>query len=77
MKPAAGASADGRPSTPAWRKSVHSGANAGCVEVARLSVRHIGVRDSKDVTASPVLSFEPQEWSSFLGTVKKGRLDLS
>jgi hypothetical protein len=56
---------------------VHSGANAGCVEVARLSVRHVGVRDSKDVATSPVLSFEPQEWRSFLGTVKKGRLDLS
>src|SRR5436190_22153215 len=32
-----------------WRKSVRSGSNYGCVETARLSAEHIGVRDSKDV----------------------------
>jgi hypothetical protein len=59
-----------------WRKSVRSGANYGCVETARLSAERIGVRDSKNVTASPVLSFTPGEWRSFVGEVKAGRLDL-
>jgi hypothetical protein len=77
MNPGVAASSVEGASTPAWRKSLHSGANAGCVEVARLSGRHIGVRDSKDVTTSPVLSFERYEWRSFLGNVKNGRLDLS
>ncbi|HEY7483296.1 MAG TPA: DUF397 domain-containing protein [Streptosporangiaceae bacterium] len=60
-----------------WRKSVHSGANAGCVEVARLTGKRVGVRDSKDRAGSPVLSFRPREWQSFLGTVKTGDLDMT
>jgi hypothetical protein len=60
-----------------WRKSVRSGANYGCVETARLSVERIGVRDSKDVLASPVLSFGPGAWRAFVGEVKAGRLDLA
>jgi len=63
-------------SAAAWRKSVRWGANAGCVETARLS-EQIGVRDSKDVVASPVLTFMPQEWKSFLGAIKSGEFDLS
>jgi hypothetical protein len=64
-------------STDQWRKSARCGANAGCVEVARLTGRHVGVRDSKIVATSPVLSFGPQEWRTFLGAVKTGRLDLT
>jgi hypothetical protein len=45
--------------------------------VARVVATDIGVRDSKDVTGSPVLSFRQEEWRSFLGTVKSGRLDLA
>ncbi|HEY7483297.1 MAG TPA: DUF397 domain-containing protein [Streptosporangiaceae bacterium] len=64
-------------STSPWRKSARCGANAGCVEVARLASKHIGVRDSKIVATSPILSFNTQEWRSFLGTIKTGRLDLT
>lgn len=64
-------------SSAAWRKSTYSGPSNGCVEVARVAAAHVGVRDSKDVAASPVLRFGPQEWRSFLGTVKTGRLDLT
>jgi hypothetical protein len=61
----------------AWRKSVRSGANYGCVETARLSAERIGVRDSKNVALSPVLSFAPGAWRVFVGEVKSGRLDLA
>lgn len=60
-----------------WRKSARCGANAGCVETARLSTEHIGVRDSKNVVASPVLSFTPTEWMSFVRDIRQGRFDLS
>ena len=60
-----------------WRKSARCGANAGCVETARLSAEHIGVRDSKDVTVSPVLSFTRFEWTAFMQDVKQGKLDLA
>ena len=59
-----------------WRKSVRSGSNYGCVETARLSAERIGVRDSKDVAASPVLSFAPSAWRVFVGEVKAGKLDV-
>lgn len=59
-----------------WRKSARCGANAGCVETTRLSTEHIGVRDSKNVTTSPVLSFTPAEWTSFVQDIRQGRFDL-
>jgi Domain of unknown function (DUF397) len=66
------------PFTPAWRKSVRSGANMGCVETARLSARSVvGVRDSKNIATSPVLTFTQSEWRGFVGSVKSGNLDLS
>jgi hypothetical protein len=67
----------GDASMPSWRKSVRCGANTGCVEIARLSADDIGVRDSKDVAASPVLAFASTVWESFLDGVKVGRFDLS
>jgi uncharacterized protein DUF397 len=59
-----------------WRKSARCGANAGCVETVRLPSDHIGVRDSKDVTTSPVLSFAPRAWTSFVQGVREGKFDL-
>jgi hypothetical protein len=44
--------------------------------VARVAAA-IGVRDSKDVTGSPVLHFRHEEWRPFLDAVKTGRLDLT
>jgi hypothetical protein len=55
---------------------VRCGSNAGCVEAARLS-EQIGVRDSKNVATSPVLTFTPQVWKGFLGGIKGGEFDLS
>jgi uncharacterized protein DUF397 len=70
-------SVDHSPAT--WRKSTYSGPSNGCVEVARVATAGagIGIRDSKDVAGSPVLRFKSEEWRSFLGNIKSGRLDLT
>ncbi|MCW2896544.1 MAG: hypothetical protein JWO75_6033 [Actinomycetia bacterium] len=61
--------------TAPWRKSVRSAANEACVEVAPLT-RGTAVREAKNLGGA-VLAFTGREWSSFLGTVKTGRLNLS
>lgn len=58
------------PFAPAWRKSVRSGANLGCVETARLSAGTVGVRDSKNVATSPVLRFGQAAFRQFIAGVK-------
>ncbi|MGW0890616.1 DUF397 domain-containing protein [Saccharopolyspora sp. NPDC002578] len=63
--------------TPAvnWRKSTRSNANGGaCVEVA-LSADRSAVRDSKLGATGPILNFDANAFSAFLGAVKAGRLD--
>lgn len=57
-----------------WLKSSLSAANGDCIEVAKLSTGHIGVRDSKDVNG-PVLRFTDREWEAFVGGVHKGEFD--
>lgn len=52
-----------------WHKSVRCGANAGCVETARLS-SVIGVRDSTNPDG-PALLFTPDEWAAFLAATKR------
>jgi hypothetical protein len=65
----------GRPgSAPNWIKSSLSFSNSNCVEVASLSAREIGVRDSKD-PGGPVLRFTPDEWHAFLGGARNGEFD--
>jgi hypothetical protein len=59
-----------------WRKSLRCGPNNGCVEIARLSTEHIGVRDSKIAATSPVLAFSAGEWKTFLGDIKHGKFNL-
>jgi uncharacterized protein DUF397 len=60
-----------------WTKSTRCGPDNGCVEIARLSTEHIGVRDSKIAETSPVLAFSVSEWQSFLGDIRHGKFNLS
>ncbi|MEV8632534.1 DUF397 domain-containing protein [Streptosporangium sp. NPDC051023] len=62
-------------STATWRKSTLSGSDGtDCVEIARLSGGHVGVRDSKNPTG-PALLFTSADWSAFIGAVKNGQFD--
>ena len=58
----------------AWRKSSRSYTNGGCVEVATLPGKLIGVRDSKK-QGDIVLWFRPAEWDAFVDGVRTGKLD--
>jgi Domain of unknown function (DUF397) len=53
-----------------WRKSSWSTYNGNCVEVASLRSDLIGVRDTKDAGAGPVLLFSGQAWRSFVTSIK-------
>jgi hypothetical protein len=57
-----------------WRKSIRSGSNGNCVEVADNLPDVVAVRDSKDETG-PMLAFDPLAWRAFLGEVHKGAFD--
>ena len=58
-----------------WSKSSLSSYNGSCVEIARLGNGLVGVRDTKDRGAGPILGFTQNEWSAFLGGVKAGEFD--
>jgi DNA helicase HerA-like ATPase len=55
-----------------WRKSSWSTYNGNCVEVAELRRDLIGIRDTKDAGAGPVLLFSDTAWRSFVARVKSG-----
>ncbi len=59
----------------AWQKSSLSAYNGSCFEIARLRGEQIGVRDTKDCGAGPILVFNQQEWDAFVGGVKAGEFD--
>ena len=52
-----------------WRKSTTSD-TGGCVGVAYVE-GFVGVRDTKDKGAGPVLSFTEHEWSCFVSGVER------
>ncbi len=52
-----------------WRKSKYSGPDGNCVEVAFLGDGNVGVRDTKDRGAGPILAFTPGEWDAFVSGV--------
>jgi hypothetical protein len=58
-----------------WRKSAFSQMNGNCVEIARLLTGRIGVRDTKDNGAGPVLVFTGAEWEAFIAGAKEGQFD--
>jgi hypothetical protein len=59
-----------------WHKSSFSNFNGSCFEMSLLSSDRIGVRDTKDNGAGPVLVFTSTEWNAFIAGVKSGQFDL-
>jgi hypothetical protein len=58
-----------------WQKSSFSSMNGTCVEISRLSADRIGVRDTKDRGAGPILVFTRAEWTAFVAGAKDGQFD--
>ena len=59
-----------------WFKSSRSsGGTDNCVEVA-FAGDVVGVRDTKQKGAGPILSFTRAEWEAFIGGAKDGEFDL-
>jgi Domain of unknown function (DUF397) len=56
-----------------WIKSRYSFSNGNCVEF-REENGEVQLRDSKDPDG-PVLRFSPEDWDTFIRSVKKGELD--
>ncbi|MEQ3550142.1 DUF397 domain-containing protein [Pseudonocardia nematodicida] len=56
-----------------WRKSVRSGYQGNCVELA-VTAGAIAVRNSRDPHGT-VLAFSSPEMAAFLGAIKSGELD--
>jgi hypothetical protein len=60
-----------------WRKASLSSAGDNCVEVGLGDDGTIGVRDTKQHGAGPILVFHPGEWEAFIGGVRAGEFDLT
>ncbi|GGK69059.1 hypothetical protein Sme01_14420 [Sphaerisporangium melleum] len=56
----------------AWQKSSYSGTDDNCVEVARLPLGGLAIRDSKNPTG-PALRFTAGEWHTFITGMKADR----
>jgi Domain of unknown function (DUF397) len=58
---------------PSWRRASRC-ASSGCVEFAQIG-NDIALRDSKTVD-SPVLTYNRDEWRTFVAGVKAGEFDV-
>jgi len=61
------------PADTRWAKSTHSFANHNCVEVAARDGA-VGVRDTTQDGAGPVLTFPDTKWVAFAAAVRRGEL---
>ncbi|HWR46972.1 MAG TPA: DUF397 domain-containing protein [Pseudonocardiaceae bacterium] len=60
----------------AWYTSSYSNGGANdCVEVNHSLASHVGVRDSKLGTTSPVLAIPAAQWTRVITAVQDGTLD--
>ncbi len=60
----------------AWYTSSYTnGGQNDCVEVNYSLTGHVGVRDSKLGTTSPVLAIPAPQWSRIIASVQDGALD--
>lgn len=60
----------------AWYTSSYTnGGQDCCVEVNRSFAGHVGVRDSKLATTSPVLAIPTPQWACVIAAVQDGTLD--
>jgi hypothetical protein len=57
-----------------FRKSTFSNGEANCVEIG-IGEGELGVQDSKQKGAGPVLAFHGHEWTAFVADVKAGFYD--
>lgn len=56
-----------------WRKSSHSGADNGCIEIQSPPPGRAPIRDSK-VPEGPVIDFMDHSWVSFVRALQRGEL---
>lgn len=56
-----------------WRTSAYSNGQNGCVEATFADPAAVGVRDTKDQGAGPVLAVDPAAWAQFVAEVAEGR----
>jgi hypothetical protein len=62
--------------TAAWRKASKSGSNQGnCLEVAPLSGRRVGLRDTEAPEKAPFV-VSAGVWDAFVDGAKKGEFDF-